>query len=66
MAKEELDEVAHLAAIVQSSPVAIYSEDLGANINSWNPAAEQMFGYAASEALRQPIYLIIPDDRLED
>ena len=36
MAKEELDETAYLAAIVQSSAVAIYSEDLEENINSWN------------------------------
>jgi PAS domain S-box-containing protein len=66
LAKEELDEAAYLAAIVRSSAVAIYSEDLEANINSWNPAAEQMFGYAASEALGQSIYLTIPDDRLEE
>ena len=63
MAKDELGETALLAAIVQSSEVAIYSEDLEENINSWNAAAERMFGYAASEALGQPIYLIIPDDR---
>jgi PAS domain S-box-containing protein len=66
LAKEELDEAAHLAAIVRSSAVAIYSEDLDANINSWNPAAEQMYGYAASEVLGQPIYLTIPDDRVEE
>ena len=65
-AKEELGEAAHLAALVQSSAVAIYSEDLSANINSWNPAAERMFGYTAAEALGQPIYLIVPDDRLEE
>ncbi len=63
MAKEELDDTAHLAAIVRSSDVAIYSEDLEEKINSWNEAAEHMFGYAANEALGQPIYLIIPHDR---
>jgi PAS domain S-box-containing protein len=66
VAKDELDETAHLAAIVRSSAVAIYSEDPDANINSWNRAAEQMFGYGASEAIGQPIYLIIPDDRHEE
>jgi PAS domain S-box-containing protein len=66
LAKDELDEAAHLAAIVRSSAVAIYSEGLDANINFWNPAAELMFGYAASEALGQPIYLIVPDDQLEE
>jgi len=63
VAKEEPGETAYLAAIVRSSDVAIYSEDLEGSINAWNEAAERMFGYAASEALGQPIYLIIPDDR---
>src|SRR6476620_3221592 len=63
MANEELGEAAYAAAIVRSSDVDIYSEDLDENISSWNEAAERMFGYAASEALGQPIYLIIPDDR---
>jgi PAS domain S-box-containing protein len=63
VAGEEFRETAHLAAIVRSSDVAIYSEGLDERINSWNEAAERMFGYAASEALGQPIYLIIPDDR---
>jgi PAS domain S-box-containing protein len=66
VAKEQLDHTAHLAAIVQSSDVAIYTEDLTAIVTSWNPAAERMFGYAASEALGKPIYLIIPDDRREE
>jgi len=61
LAKDELGETAHLAAIVQSCDVAIYSEDLKGIINSWNRAAEQMFGYSASEAIGQPIYLIIPE-----
>jgi PAS domain S-box-containing protein len=63
MAKEELGATAYLAALVRSSEVAIYSEDLDELINSWNTAAERMFGYAASEALGQPIYLIIPPER---
>ena len=63
MAKDELDETAHLAAIVRSCHVAVYSEDLTSTINSWNRAAEQLFGYSAAEAIGQPIYLIVPDDR---
>jgi PAS domain S-box-containing protein len=66
LAKEELDEAALLAAIVRSSDVAFYSEDLDVNINFWNQAAEQLFGYTASEALGQPIYLIVPDDYREE
>ena len=62
MATEELSDTALLAAIVRSSDVALYSEDLEEAINSWNQAAERLFGYSASEALGQPISLIVPDD----
>jgi len=63
VANRRLDETAHLAAIVNSTDVAIYSEDLDGTISSWNPAAETMYGYAAGEALGQSIDLIIPEDR---
>nr|WP_256473184.1 PAS domain S-box protein [Phyllobacterium sp. 21LDTY02-6] len=49
-------------AIIQSSDDAIVSKDLNGIITSWNPAAEQMFGYKAEEAIGQPILLIIPAD----
>lgn len=55
-----------LAAIVESSDDAIVGKDLNGIIVSWNPAAERIFGYSASEAIGKSISLIIPDDRLED
>jgi PAS domain S-box-containing protein len=52
-----------LVAIVESSEDAIVSKDINGNILSWNRGAEQMFGYAAEEAIGQPITLIIPPEK---
>ena len=52
-----------LAAIVESSDDAILSTDLDATITAWNHAAEQMYGYAATEAIGQSIRLIVSADR---
>lgn len=55
-----------LAAIVESSSDAIFSQDLNSVITSWNPAAERIFGFTAAEAIGQPITLLIPPDRLSE
>jgi PAS domain S-box-containing protein len=35
-------------------------------ITAWNGGAERLFGYTAEEAVGQPIFLIVPDDRREE
>jgi PAS domain S-box-containing protein len=47
------------AAIVNSSDDAIISADLQGVTTSWNAGAERLFGYAAAEAVGEPVTLLI-------
>lgn len=61
--KRAQDMQERLAAITRSSGDAIVSCDLNDHIESWNPAAENVFGYTASEAIGKPMMLIVPPER---
>ena len=59
-------ERALLAGIVESSDDAIVGKNLDGIIESWNAAAERLFGYSAEEAIGQPVTMIIPPDRIDE
>ena len=55
-----------LASIVESSNDAIIGKSLDGIIQSWNAAAEQLFGYTAEQTVGQHISLVIPPERLAE
>ncbi len=56
------DSTSLLAALVESSDDAIYSNDLDGLVVTWNGAAERMFGYRADEMIGRPVSVIIPPE----
>jgi PAS domain S-box-containing protein len=45
----------YFESLLEISPTAVVTMDLGEVVTSWNPAAERLFGFAESEALGQTI-----------
>ena len=59
----------HLAlidAIVRGSDDAIATKTLDGIVTSWNPGAERIFGYTATEMIGKPITMLFPADRLDE
>lgn len=58
--------LSRLAAIVNDSQDAILAKTLDGIITDWNPAAERLFGFTASEMIGQSVVLLFPPDRTNE
>ncbi|MDZ7728626.1 MAG: PAS domain S-box protein [Dehalococcoidia bacterium] len=60
------EEINRLAAVVQSTGDAVATFGLDGQIESWNPAAEALFGYTAEEARQRHVGRFVPDDAVDE
>ena len=51
-----------LSRIIEGSAEAIITRDTAGRVTSWNPAAEAIYGWSASEMLGRTIECLVPDD----
>ena len=51
----------NLQAVIESSPLAIYTLDRASRVVTWNPAAEALYGWRAAEVLGREIPTIAND-----
>ncbi|MGE5194150.1 MAG: CHASE3 domain-containing protein [Deltaproteobacteria bacterium] len=60
------DVTRRLASIVESSDDAILSKTLDGVIVSWNAGAQRIYGYAAAEAIGQPVTILCAPEHHDD
>jgi PAS domain S-box-containing protein len=58
--------LAELQSLVENSPVAVIVMDADERVTDWNPAAADLFGYAAEEALGRTIDELVLGDAAPD
>ncbi len=58
--------VRQMASIIETSNDAIISKTLDGTILSWNPAAEEIYGYTAKEVIGKNIAILVPPDRPDE
>jgi PAS domain S-box-containing protein len=51
-----------LRAVIETSPLAIYTLDLDGVVRTWNSSAQQMFGYTQEEAVGATLPVILPEE----
>lgn len=64
--KQAERQMAHLAAIVQSTDDAVISFSPDSRILTWNKGAENLLGWTEAQALGQPKWLFVPEARLKE
>jgi two-component system, cell cycle sensor histidine kinase and response regulator CckA len=64
--RKRREECERLAAVVESSDDAIIGQSLDGTIFAWNPGAERLFGYSASEAFGKQIRMLLPPERADE
>jgi PAS domain S-box-containing protein len=52
---------ARLSAVLDSSPLPIFSLDVQGNIASWNDAGERIFGFSTADVLGKPLSVLRED-----
>lgn len=60
------EQIARYKSLVDSSEDAIVSKSLDNIVQTWNHAAERLFGYSASEIIGHTVDILIPEDRRDE
>jgi PAS domain S-box-containing protein len=60
------EDLRRFASIVACSDDAIVGKTMEGILTSWNAAAERIYGYSASEAIGQPVTMLVPLDRSDE